>query len=89
MDLGNAKFLLKNLIGRMEQEGDAKRWKLEGSISTLEMDALQTILEELLCAIALHYMLTFIVLNKFTLLNINSCLDLYHIPTYHIIQYNM
>jgi len=47
MDLGNAKFLLENLIGRMEQEGDAKRWKLEGSISALEMDALQTILTEL------------------------------------------
>ena len=47
MNLGNAKFLLENLIGRMEQDGDAKRWKLEGSISSLEMDALQTILETL------------------------------------------
>ena len=47
MDLDKAKFLLENLIGRMEQEDDARRWKLEGSISAFEMDALQTILAEL------------------------------------------
>ena len=47
MDLANAKFLLENLIGRMEQDDEAKRWKLEGSISSMEMDALQTILETL------------------------------------------
>lgn len=50
MDLDNANFLLENLIGRMERDGDAKRWKLEGSISSMEMDALQTILETLAAA---------------------------------------
>ena len=49
MDLDTAKFLLENMIGRMEQDGDTKpkRWKLEGSISALEMDALKTILDRL------------------------------------------
>ncbi|SHN92254.1 hypothetical protein BHECKSOX_440 [Bathymodiolus heckerae thiotrophic gill symbiont] len=50
MDLDNANFLLENLIGRMERDGDAKRWKLEGSISSMEMDVLQTILETLAAA---------------------------------------